>query len=82
MEDQLKRQYLIDEGHRYGLYLVGWFKCDAWNDKCDTRLRQVSNLTFGEAVGRFDAQADALSDGTYSLQAFVIDVRLPSAQTG
>ena len=80
MADQLKQQYLIDEGHRCGLYPVGWFKCEAWDDKSDSR--QVPCGTFDEAVGRFDAQADALSDGTYSLRAFVIDVCLPSIKTG
>jgi len=82
MEDQLKRQYLIDEGHRYGLYLVGWFKCQAWDDGSDGRLRQVPDWTYDEAVRRFDAQADALSDGTYCLRAFVMDLRLPGTKTG
>jgi hypothetical protein len=34
MRDQLKGQYLIDEGHRCGLYLVGWFKCDSLRSGC------------------------------------------------
>jgi hypothetical protein len=78
MADQLKGQYLIDEGHRCGLYLVGWFKCDAWGDKSDTRLSKVPRWTLEEAAKRFDAQADTLSDSTYEIRAFVVDTRLPA----
>jgi len=77
MADQLKGQYLIDEGHCCGLYLVGWFKCDAWDDTSDTRLSKVPRWTLEEAANRFNAQADTLSDSTYEIRAFVVDTRLP-----
>jgi len=76
MQQQLKGRYLIDEGHRCGLYLVAWFKCDAWNDESDTRRRSVPDWTFDLAVAQFDQQAEALSDGDYRLRAVVIDARL------
>ena len=30
IEDQLVQKYLLPHGLRYGLYVVGWFVCDAW----------------------------------------------------
>jgi hypothetical protein len=77
MKDQLKEQYLIDERHTCGLYLVGWFKCDAWNDASDSRLRTVPNWSLDEAAAEFDAQADDLSGDGFVLQALVVDVGLP-----
>jgi hypothetical protein len=77
MKDQLKEQYLIDERHRCGLYLIGWFKCDAWNDASDSRLRTVPPWSLDEAAAEFDAQADDLSGDGFVLQALVVDVGRP-----
>lgn len=81
MESQLKGQYLIDEGHRYGLYLVAWFLCKGWDDKSDKRRATVPDWTLEEAGIRLNAQADALSDGAYEIRAFVVDARLPTTKS-
>ncbi len=31
-EEQLVQKYLLPHGWTYGLYIVGWFVCDAWHD--------------------------------------------------
>ena len=78
MKEQLKEQYLIDEGHRCGLYLVGWFKCGAWNDRSDPRLQTVPAWTLEEAVAELNVQADDISSGGLELRAFVVDAGLPA----
>ena len=77
MDKQLRQQYLIDEDHRFGLYLVGWFQCDAWNDKGDSRRRRVPSWSLQEATNELANQARELSNVEAKLQAVVLDLRLP-----
>ncbi|KKP97438.1 MAG: hypothetical protein UW84_C0008G0004 [Candidatus Collierbacteria bacterium GW2011_GWA2_44_99] len=61
METQLVGKYLSANGCHHGIYLVGWFNCDAWNDSSDTRKQKVPNLSLEQAREKFGKQADALS---------------------
>lgn len=78
MEFQLRDRYLIDDQHRFGLYLVGWFLCSKWDgghyQKKDTLKL---NLSSKEAQAFFDQQAADLSCDPIHIQAFVLDAGLP-----
>ena len=61
METQLADKYLSANGCHHGIYLVGWFNCDAWNDSGDTRKQKAPNLSLVQAREKFGQQAGALS---------------------
>lgn len=75
MKKQLKDRYLIDDDHRYGLYLVGWFDSDRW-DEADHRKKNAQRISVEDAADCLKNQANALSDNVYHLRSFVLDVRL------
>jgi hypothetical protein len=74
MEIQLRDQYLKDNRCRHGLYLVGRFYCDQWDNQ-DYRKKKCPRTTLGEAREQFSIQANALSTGGYHLRSYVLDVR-------
>ena len=78
METQLKQQYLIDEEHRCGLYLVGWFQSDP-TDKRERQCGPSSRTPMTDAKSRLDRQADEISNGVIRIRVFVLDARLPHA---
>jgi predicted NACHT family NTPase len=75
METQLLGRYLKDNRCQHGLYLVGWFNCDLWDDN-DYRKKQASKSTPEEAQRKFDAQALELSKRDKLIKALVIDTAL------
>lgn len=77
MNSQLLQRYLIDEQHRYGLYLVGWFHCDQWNAK-DYRKKKNSDMTIDEAQAFFDKQAIELSKDGRQIKALMVNTSLPT----
>jgi hypothetical protein len=60
MQTQLVDRYLRDNHCQHGLYLVGWFNCDAW-DSQDYRKRRAPRISIEEAQRLFDEQAATLS---------------------
>lgn len=57
MEGQLIGRYLKDNPQcSHGLYLVGWYNCDQWDDQ-DYRKKRSPNLSIDEARERFEEQA-------------------------
>lgn len=78
MESQLRNRYLIDDQHRFGLYLVGWFLCHKWDDDHYQKKDTLKlNLTYETAQAFFDKQAFDLSNGPKDIQAFVLNAALP-----
>ncbi len=75
MKTQLLDKYLKGGGWRYGLYVVGWFNCNQWDDK-DSRKAQEPKLEIPEVQVKLDKQAHALSDESVSVRALVIDTAL------
>lgn len=79
MEDQLRDRYLREGPCRHGLYVVGWYLCDAW-DSGDYRKgearRQVPEGSVSDAQAFFDAQALSLSHGDVTVRAVVLDATL------
>ena len=75
METQLANRYLKDNQVRHGLYLVGWFNCEQWDDE-DGRQRSAPKIDRDEAQARFDEQASGLSSDKIQVKAFVMNTAL------
>lgn len=71
MQDQLKNRYLLNNGARHGLYLVGWFRCPQWAD--DYRRDATPKWTLDQAIAFFEQQATELSDANITMRSFVLD---------
>ena len=75
MRTQLVDKYLKDNRCEHGLYLVGWFNCNKWDDN-DYKKRDSPQCGIEEAQKQFDAQAAELSQGGVRIKALVIDTAL------
>jgi hypothetical protein len=77
MKTQLADRYLKDNRCQHGLYLVGWFYCDQWDDT-DNRKKQAQKLTINidEAKEKFSVQAQELSRQDIKIKAFVLNAAL------
>jgi hypothetical protein len=60
MQTQLVDRYLRDNHCQNGLYLIGWFNCDAW-DSQDYRKHRAPRMSIEDAQRLFDHQAATLS---------------------
>ena len=76
MKDQLVDDYLAHSDCKHGVYLVGWFGRDRWNES-DYRRGQVPFPTREEAQRFLDNQARALSVDGLKVTAIVLDFSLP-----
>ncbi len=72
MKTQLKDRYLQNSHCQHGLYLVGWFNCDQWDEK-DYRKTGAPKQSLHEAQQRFDAQAKDLSGDGLHIETLVLD---------
>lgn len=79
METQLVDDYMKDSHCQHGLYLVGWFNCEQWNDK-DYKKQRAPRIDICEAQRQFDAQAAELSKKNMRIKAFVINTALRKAR--
>ena len=75
MKTQLVERYLTENQCNHGLYLVGWFNCEKWDDN-DDRKKRAPNWGLAEARKRFEEQAGELSEGPLHIKAFVLDAAL------
>jgi hypothetical protein len=75
MKVQLVDRYLKDNHCRNGLYLVGWFHCDQWDDN-DYRKEQSPKLSLHEAQQQFDVQAIQLSQQDRRIKVVVLNTAL------
>lgn len=75
METQLVNRYLADNACSYGLYLVGWFNCQQWDQK-DSRKSKAPKMTLEEARKMFDDQAVKLSPSGNVVRAYVLNTAL------
>lgn len=71
MQTQLVDRYLRDNHCQHGLYLIGWFNCDAW-DSQDYRKSDAPKMSLEEAQHQFDEQAEGLSQQV-KVQALVLN---------
>ncbi|RZO51842.1 MAG: HEAT repeat domain-containing protein [Sandaracinaceae bacterium] len=79
METQLLQRYLKKTAVTCGVYLIGWFNCPEWNDPTDSREKKAPKSDLADARKQFDTQAAALSGDGFTIRAFVMDAKLPSA---
>jgi hypothetical protein len=75
MRTQLVDRYLAENQSRHGIYLIGWFNCDQWDDD-DYRKADAPKWTISEAQERFDAQAAELSRGNLLIRVIVLNAVL------
>ena len=75
METQLVDRYLKDNPCQHGMYLVGWFDCDQWDEE-DYRKKKCPKTSIDEVRKQFDAQAAELSQQGTRIKAFVMNTAL------
>ena len=75
MKTQLADRYLQDNRCQHGLYLVGWFNCDQW-DNNGYRKSQAPKISTDEAQRQFDAQAAELSQHDLRIKAIILNTTL------
>ncbi len=74
MGTQLVERYLKNSDCNHGLYLVGWFNCDQW-DNSDYR-KKASKLKIEELRIQLNAQAAKLSQNGINIEISVINTSL------
>jgi hypothetical protein len=62
LEAQLFRDYMIPLRAQAGIYLVGWFDSEKW-DQDDNRRERASKISIDEVRAQLDRQSAALPDG-------------------
>jgi hypothetical protein len=76
MKNQLRDRYLVENDIKFGIYLVGQFKCDAWSEQDDkNRYNKCKRMSREKLLAYLEAQASELSDG-YDIRPFILDVRI------
>ncbi len=75
MQTQLAERYLKDNQCDHGLYLVGWFPCEQWDEK-DWRKSQTPKMTLEQAREKFACQARELSQNGKTIESFVMNTAL------
>jgi len=77
MENQLFNIYMRENKLSHGLYLVGWFLCDRWDDR-DTRKKVTPPLTVDQLKERLMEQAKQLmkKNSDADIKSFVLDMSL------
>jgi hypothetical protein len=75
MESQLAGRYLRDNQCQHGIYLVGWFTSDKWDDK-DYRRKRLTSSDKSALQANLDAKAAELSKAGIKVRAMILDVSL------
>ena len=77
MEMQLVDRYLMNSGCPHGIYLVGWFNCDHWQEDSPRRRAAArAGADIQDLRRKLDEQAAALSTGTMIVRALVLNAAL------
>lgn len=74
METQLAQKYLKDNQSKYGVYLVGNFLCDRWDEK-DYRLKKSKNNDIESNIKTLQEQAGKLREQGYQITLFVMNTK-------
>ena len=77
MQDQLVNRYLAQNDCRRGIFLLGWFLCNAWSRR-DSRRRQVKFANRSQAERYFRTEAECLSKPPIQLRSIVLDATIPA----
>lgn len=77
MSSQLVGKYLTRTECNRGIYLIGWFVCDRWNDQFDSRLKKSPKIDIENAKEKYSKQAKELSsENAVRVESVVLDTRL------
>lgn len=79
MKDQLVDRYLAQNDCTHGIFLFGWFLCNAWSRK-DSRRRQVRFATRTDAEEYFRADAARLSKPPILVRSILMDATIPAVR--
>lgn len=72
MKDQLFNRYLREGNCVHGLYLVGWYDCEAFKDQ----INKTESSTLEEAEIFYQNKAKELSTSDKTIKSFVLDCSL------
>ena len=75
MKTQLVDRYPKNNRCQHGLYLVGWFNCNQWDDS-DYRKGKSPESDRAELQKQFDTQAADISQQGVQIRAFVMNAAL------
>ncbi len=78
METQLLNRYMKENNLAHGLYIVGWFMCDRWDDKDSTKSK-TPKMTIEDIKGQLEDQAKQLGKnmgGVSIIEPFVLNLAL------
>jgi hypothetical protein len=74
MKSQLLDRYLFQNQTKHGIYLIGWFLCDAWDDN-HYQKKDTPKMKISEVRAFFEKQAESLSQDGVKICSFVLDTR-------
>ncbi|MCI0619160.1 hypothetical protein L0244_39830 [bacterium] len=74
MHDQLKDRYMVENSIYHGIYLVGWFMCNKWNQEGDNSRWRLSPKDFDELKNFVNEQASTLSVNNFEIRPYLLDV--------
>jgi hypothetical protein len=72
IQNQLLERYLKKGNHQYGLYLVGWYNCEAYYKRID----KTGSSSLDDAKKYFLKRANELSTSDKTIKSFVLDCSL------
>lgn len=78
MEIQLAKKYMRENNISCGLYLVGWYMCDKW-DNNDKKREKTPKISIKELKNDLENQANKLKEklsGINDIRSFVLDLSL------
>jgi len=75
METQLVDRYLKDNRCKHGLYLVGWFNCEQW-DNSDDGKKRADRLSSSEVKEQLNDKAAILSQRDIQIKVFLLNTAL------
>ncbi len=79
MRDQLVNDYLPEAHAKHGVYVVGWYPVEQWNDPDDQRRTATARHDRDQTASELKRQATDLSQTQgLDLRAVVIDIPRPS----
>ena len=76
MKTQLRDRYLFRNQCKNGLYLVGWYLCDQWDSSDHRKTKSMKFKNIENAKKYFNKQVEDLSDYSYNLSSYVLDITL------
>lgn len=75
IETQLVRRYLAQNDCTHGIFLLGWFVCEAWTN-ADPRRRKVPFASTQDAQAYFAAEAKRLTKPPVRIESIILDATI------